>query len=188
MIDWHMAKTVHLIRHAQSTFNAAWLESERDPFHYDARLSSLGLAQVEQARAAARALPCDTVITTPLTRALQTATGLFAGHRRILVEPLHREWQEHSCDVGRSPKLLAREFPDLAFDHLGDPWWHHPDADASGAVVIEPLASFHGRVSRFRQWLAERPEEAIVVVGHGAFFHHLLGRTPANCEIIRWQP
>ena len=28
----------------------------------------------------------------------------------------------------------------------------------------------------------------IVVVGHGAFFSHLIGRVPANCEIIAWQP
>lgn len=182
-----MAKSIHLIRHAQSTFNAAWTEAGTDPFHYDARLSPLGLAQVEEARSRARALPCDVVITTPLTRALQTATGLFGGHARIEVASLHREWQEHSCDVGRSPRLLAREFPDLAFDHLDDPWWHHPDADANG-VVIEPLESFHGRVASFRRWLGERPEAAIVVVGHGAFFSHLLGRVPANCEIIAWQP
>ena len=29
---------------------------------------------------------------------------------------------------------------------------------------------------------------AIVVIGHGAFFSHLIGRIPANCEIIAWQP
>jgi glucosyl-3-phosphoglycerate phosphatase len=182
-----MAKTIHLIRHAQSTFNAAWTEDGADPFHYDARLSPLGLAQVEQARARARELPCDVVITTPLTRALQTATGLFGGHARIEVECLHREWQEHSCDVGRSPRLLAREFPDLGFDHLDDPWWHHPDKDANG-IVIEPLDSFHARVAEFPRWVAARPEAAIVVVGHGAFFSRLIGRVPANCEIVPWQP
>ena len=183
-----MAKTIHLIRHAQSTFNAAWEKSQADPFHYDARLSEIGLAQIENARPAARALPCDAVFTTPLTRALQTARGLFAGHAPIHVEPLHREWLEHSCDIGRSPRLLAREFPDLVFDHLDDPWWHHPDADDKGAVIKEPLDDFHGRVAAFRQWLKDRPEGAIVVVGHGAFFSHLIGRVPANCEIIAWQP
>ncbi len=182
-----MAKTIHLIRHAQSTFNAAWAADDVDPMHFDARLSPLGLAQVEETRARARSLPCDVVITSPLTRALQTTTGLFGGQARIHVEPLHREWQEHSCDVGRSPRFLADEFPDLAFDHLDDPWWHHPDADENG-VAIEPLASFHARVAQFPRWLTARPEAAIVVVGHGAFFSHLIGRVPANCEIVAWQP
>ncbi len=178
---------VHLIRHAQSTFNAAYAEAATDPFHFDARLSPFGLAQVEEARAKARALPCDVVITTPLTRALQTAAGLFGGHAPIEVECLHREWQEHSCDMGRSPRLLAEEFPDLTFDHLQDPWWHHVGVDANG-VAVEPLENFHTRVDDFRRWLAARPESAIVVIGHGAFFRHLTGHEFANCEIYPWQP
>jgi broad specificity phosphatase PhoE len=182
-----MAKTIHLIRHAQSTFNAAWAEAPGDPFLFDARLSPLGLRQVDEARDCARRLPCDVVITTPLTRALQTATGLFAGHAPIEVECLHREWQEHSCDMGRSPKLLAREFPNLSFSHLADPWWHHENPDTNG-VVMEPLEAFHARVAEFPRWLAARPERAIVVVGHGAFFERLLGRIPANLEIVAWQP
>lgn len=178
---------VHLIRHAQSTFNAAHAESGTDPFHFDARLSPLGLSQVEETRARARTLPCDLVITTPLTRALQTATGLFGGHAPIEVECLHREWQEHSCDMGRSPRFLAEEFPDLAFDHLDDPWWHHVDLDANG-VAVEPLDNFHMRVAEFRLWLKARPEKAIVVVGHGCFFRQLADREFANCEIHQWQP
>jgi broad specificity phosphatase PhoE len=182
-----MAKTIHLIRHAQSTFNAAYAETGADPFHYDARLSPLGLAQVEEIRARARRLPCEVVIASPLTRALQTAFGLFGGHARIEVQALHRERQEHSCDVGRPPRLLAEEFPELAFDHLDDPWWHHPDRDENG-VVVEPLAAFHARVAAFPRWLAARPEAAIVVVGHGAFFERLIGRVPENCEIVPWKP
>lgn len=182
-----MAKTIHLIRHAQSTFNAAYAEAATDPFHFDARLSPLGLAQLEKTRDRARQLPCDVVITTPLTRALQTATGLFGGHARIEVECLHREWQEHSCDMGRSPRLLAQEFPHLAFGHLDDPWWHHADADANG-VAVEPMDSLHARVAAFRRWLVARPEDAVVVIGHGCFFRHLTGREFANCEILAWQP
>jgi broad specificity phosphatase PhoE len=178
---------VHLIRHAQSTFNAAFTETRIDPFHFDARLSPLGLSQVEDARPRARALPCDIVITTPLTRALQTATGLFGVHAPIEVECLHREWQEHSCDMGRSPKLLAEEFPHLTFNHLDDPWWHHLDPDTNG-VAVEPLDNFYTRVADFRRWLKARPEKAIVVVGHGHFFRHLAGHEFANCEILPWQP
>lgn len=183
-----MPKTIHLIRHGQSTFNAAQAATGRDPLHFDARLSPLGLTQVVETQARARALPCDIVIATPLTRALQTAVGLFDGHAPIIVEHLHREYQESSCDMGRSPKQLAREFPALAFDHLDDPWWHHDDFDANG-VASEPWDAFLARVARFRDWVMARPEQAIVVVGHGTFFSHLTGRPLlANCEILPWQP
>jgi broad specificity phosphatase PhoE len=182
-----MPKTIHLIRHAQSTFNAAQAATGLDPLHFDARLSPFGLSQLEQTRATVRDIPCDVVIASPLTRALQTAVGLFGGRAPIRVEPLHREYQESSCDMGRSPRLLATEFPDLAFDHLDDPWWLHQSPDANG-IVVEPIPDFQARVARFRSWLAAQPEDSIVVIGHGTFFRHLTGRTLANCEVVAWQP
>lgn len=182
-----MPATIHLIRHAQSTFNAAQEATGVDPLHFDARLSLHGLSQIEATRPRARDLPCEIVVTSPLTRALQTTVGLFGDRIPIHVEHLHREYQESSCDMGRSPKLLAREFPSLAFDHLDDPWWHDTGADANG-VVVESMVAFRARVSRFRLWLMARPEASIVVVGHGAFFSHLTGRDFANCEILAWQP
>ena len=182
-----MAKTIHLIRHAQSTFNAAQAATGRDPLHFDARLSPFGLAQLEENRAAISRLPCEIVITTPLTRALQTTLGLFGDRVPIHVEHRHREYQESSCDMGRSPTLLAREFPALAFHHLDDPWWHHEGADANG-VVVEAKDTFRARVDGFRDWVQTRPEQAIVVVGHGTFFAHLTGRVMANCEVLAWQP
>jgi glucosyl-3-phosphoglycerate phosphatase len=182
-----MPKTIHLIRHAQSTFNAAQEATGLDPLHFDARLSALGLSQVEKTRQAVRDIPCDVVISSPLTRALQTAVGLFEGRAQIRVEPLHREYQESSCDMGRSPRLLSTEFPGLAFGHLDDPWWLHRDAGPNG-VVVEPIPEFRARVARFGEWLKARPETSVVVIGHGTFFRQLTGRMFANCEVVAWQP
>src|SRR5205823_5483171 len=98
------SKTVLCIRHGESTFNAMAAQTGTDPLHYDARLSELGEQQVRWARELLRHQPIELVITTPLTRALQTAAGIFANHPsspRILVESLHRERVESSCDVGR---------------------------------------------------------------------------------------
>src|SRR5688572_18892140 len=99
-----MAKTIHLVRHAQSTFNAAQEATGLDPMHFDAPLSPFGLSQIAETRAKVQHLPCDVVITSPLTRALQTSVGLFGGRAPIRVEHLHREYQESSCDMGRSPR------------------------------------------------------------------------------------
>lgn len=176
-----MPKTVHLIRHGQSTFNAAFSDPWVDPLHFDAPLTPTGHEQVRAMRAVVADTAYDLVVTSPLTRAIQTALGLFGERHPILVEPLHREYLASSCDVGRSPRALACAFPWLAFDHLDDPWWHDGEKDARG-VPLEPMAMFEARLERFRAWLMARDEQVIAVVGHGTFFRHFAGCQLANCE------
>ncbi len=182
-----MPKTVHLIRHAQSTFNAAVEISGVDPMHRDACLSPLGRQQVEAARAQMAALDHELVVTSPLTRAIETATGLFGGGTApIMVEPIVREWLCSSCDVGRSPRALAQAFPNLAFDHLEDPWWHVGDCDERG-IPVEPEETLLRRVAAFRTWLAARREQTITVVSHGGFLFRLSGQSFANCGLVTWE-
>ena len=72
-----MTKLVHLIRHGESTFNAAYQETGADPIDFDAPLSPTGHRQVALRRAAFDALAVELVVTSPLTRAIETALGLF---------------------------------------------------------------------------------------------------------------
>lgn len=176
-------KSVFLIRHGESTFNAIYGQTQVDPGLIDAPLSPRGETQVAEARARAQALKVEVVVCTPLTRALQTARGLFGEAHPLVIETLHRERVVASCDIGRSPRLLAADFPGLCFDHLGDPWWHAEDVDDSG-IPQEPLEVVHGRIAQFRDWLRARPEERIAVVGHSAFFFHMTSHRFANCEIL----
>ena len=75
-----MTATVILIRHGQSTFNAHFEATGTDPGHVDARLTDTGHRQAAEARAKIAAFPRpDLVISTPLTRALQTTLGIFGG-------------------------------------------------------------------------------------------------------------
>ena len=182
------SKTVLCIRHGESTFNSAvGSGGEGDPLHYDAPLSERGEEQVRAARKALRDLAIDLVVTTPLTRALQTASGLFADHPSsptILVESMHSERVENSCDVGRHPGLLAKDFPSFAFDHLPDVWWHAHDQPDGRGICVEPIDRVETRVEAFRQFLMQRPERVIAVVGHGTFFHKLTGRALGNCEVV----
>lgn len=176
-----MPKLVHLIRHGQSTFNAAYAVDGIDPLHFDARLTPLGLEQVAAARREAADLAPELIVTSPLTRAIQTAIGIF-GDRPLLVEALHREHCYSSCDIGRPPALLAADYSHLAFDHLAETWWHTaPDANEHG-IAIEPLEMLLGRVDDFRRWLIARPEREIAVIGHGTFFWHLTGEKFENCQ------
>jgi glucosyl-3-phosphoglycerate phosphatase len=181
-----MAKIVHCIRHGQSTFNAHYEISKTDPLHFDAPLSEIGHGQVAAAAATVRDFSYELIVTSPLTRALQTTLGLFKDHpsaSRIQVECLHREHLANSCDVGRSPALLLEEFSGLAFDHLDEVWWHKAGDPDDRGIAVEPEETLVERVRQFRHWLSARPERLIAVVGHGTFFHHLTGRHLQNCEI-----
>jgi broad specificity phosphatase PhoE len=180
------ATKILCIRHGESTFNAAWAAAPVDPLHYDARLSALGRAQVRAAREVVLGYPVELVLVSPLTRALQTAVGLFHGHPRapaMRIVPLLRERVENSCDVGRAPAELASEFPALDFAHLPPVWWHaEGEADQRG-VCVEPDAVVRARVDEFRRSLRGYDHGVIAIVGHGTFLRHLTGRALANCEV-----
>ncbi|HVE51380.1 MAG TPA: histidine phosphatase family protein [Casimicrobiaceae bacterium] len=182
-----MAKTILCIRHGESTFNAMSSSDAIDPLHYDAPLSDVGRKQVERAREMLRERAIDLVITTPLSRALQTTAGLFMDHPSappILVERLHRERVENSCDVGRSPAMLSKEFPSFEFDHLPEIWWHANGTPDERGVCVEPIELVRSRAEEFKRFLLQRPERLIAVVGHGTFFLNLIGQALANCEIV----
>jgi len=181
-----MTKIVHCIRHGQSTFNAHFAEFGEDPLHFDAPLSELGQRQVAERAPELRQHAYELVVTSPLTRAIQTTLGLFGTHPAappVLVECLHREYLESSCDVGRAVSQLSRDFPHLHFGHLDEVWWHNEGEANEHGFVIEPPHLLEERVERFRFWLAERPETMIAVVGHGTFFSKLTGRFLANCDV-----
>ena len=179
-------KIVHCIRHGESTFNAHYRLSATDPLHFDARLSPEGERQVAAAAERLREVPYELIVSTPLTRALQTTLGLFAGHpafAKLHVHCLHRERLESSCDVGRAPAALLADFPSLDLAHLKDIWWHDAEERDPRGFAIEPDTVFDGRVREFRAWLSARPETLIAVVGHGTFFYHLTGEQLPNCGV-----
>ena len=113
-----MTRTVLCIRHGESTFNAAARAAAIDPLHFDARLSAIGREQVRQARTAVLRYPVELVITSPLTRALQTTAGLFDDHleddfARVKVSRLEEEETHHGRKERRTyfqmnvPRTLA---------------------------------------------------------------------------------
>jgi broad specificity phosphatase PhoE len=182
-----MPRSVDLIRHGQSTFNAHYEATGEDPLHFDSRLSDLGESQVAAARDRYRDRDYDVVLASPLTRAIQTAHGIF-GDRGIPIEicAVHREWQISSCDIGRGVTELRNDFPHLDFSRLCDPWWRHDAPACPLGFPQETEAHLQERVAAFIALIAARPEERIAVVGHGDFFRRLIGRHLANCERAEW--
>ena len=177
------------IRHGESTFNASYAGDGVDPMLFDAPLTELGHAQVAAARLELRDTPVDLVLTSPLTRALQTTLGIFGDHPgrpAIVVDATHRERLESSCDQGRAPADLKREFPTVSLDHLPDVWWHDDGEPDGRGLRVEPLEVLQARMATFVEALKDRREATVAVVGHATFFHHLTGRWLRNCEVMEW--
>ena len=126
-----------------------------------------------------------------MSRAIQTAVEALPwastwsvsagqGHRRVVLSPLHSERYSAPCDAGRSKQELAAALPCVrdweGFAELAEEWSPTWQNDQKWAEE---------RVPRFKQWLAEQPEQRIVVVGHGGFFSACLpgNKRLRNCEI-----
>lgn len=178
---------VYFIRHGQSEFNAAYNGGDTDPMIFDAPLTDKGRMQAEEAKALVADLGIRQVITSPLTRAIQTALCLFDKIAPITVAAGHRELLIHSCDVGRPPADLQRDFPSLTFTHLPDCWWHQGPQNDDG-IAVEPEDVFLHRMAAFERSLAQIKERPLAIVGHGNAFNAIIGRTLDNCEIHRYQP
>ena len=178
--------SIYLIRHGESEFNVG-APHPKDPLIFDAPLTHLGQKQADRAREKILRLGIKAVICSPLTRAIQTALRIFDGTAPITIEATHRELLSNSCDVGRSPEELAKDFPMLRFDHLEDHWWHKGPTNENN-VPIEPYEAFHFRVRAFEKVLATAVARPVAVVGHSNFFLAMTGRKPDNCEIVDYQP
>lgn len=176
---------IYFIRHGESEFNAAF-EGSIDPMIFDAPLSNFGFAQAKDARNSISKLGITRVITSPLTRAIQTAQTIFDGIAPIQVQHGHHEFLQHSCDIGRHANELEADFPNLSFGHLPHFWWHKnvaPDLE----VVKEPTHLFQKRISEFVTGLNGVNEETIAIVGHGNAFKEIIGFMLNNCQIHQFR-
>ena len=176
---------VYLIRHGQSEFNAAFTQGSPDPMIWDAPLTALGCEQARQTRAKIIEVGIRQVLTTPLTRAIQTAKIIFDGIAPITIIPDHRELLSHSCDVGVSPTVLRNLFPEMSFEGLAEVWWHQGQKNNDG-VPVEPLDLFQNRIDAFAGLIAVMPDRPLAIVGHGNVFNALAGFKMSNCEIKQY--
>lgn len=175
---------IYFVRHGQSQFNAAFERGGGDPMIFDAPLTDLGRQQAVAARQAFKDLGIVRVMTSPLTRAIQTAQLIFQESAPIDVVHGHHELLLHSCDVGRSPGELGEDFPELAFEHLDETWWH---SDGEGDINVEPETVFKQRIADFVRSLDTVTERPLAIVGHGNAFREIIGRQLENCEVHRFR-
>ena len=182
------AKRLIFIRHAEGWHNKDYNEipnymsdglGETEKY-WDALLTPHGISQSQEL---ARKLADDAdaekvrlVVTSPLSRAIQTATIAFnvgGPHPPFVATSLARErvWN-HQCDRRRERHQLELEFPHVDFPDLAtgpDEMWPHKEIEPSPfnstAVAV--------RARLLLQWLWARPESTIAVCSHWVFLSTL---------------
>lgn len=207
-------KALHLVRHAQGYHNVA---GEKDVEAYlsydylDASLTPLGWEQVDNLRKHVRASglskKIELVITSPLTRTMQTAIGVFGGdgyNDEIDVTPL---MVENVWNSGR-PAISSLNCPpflvvELCREHLGI----HPCDKRRSVSEYKPLfpavdlslvetdedtwwkediRETNGEVAargvKFMNWLWTRKEKEIAIVSHSGFLYHTLNSFGKDCH------
>lgn len=172
-----------LIRHGQSEFNAIYGPTRRDPGIPDPRLTPTGRRQAEAAASALLGRGIRRLISSPYTRALETAAIIAATiDVSVSIEPLVRERFAFSCDIGQHPHHLARRWPELDFAALALSWWSKGEEEESEAALGL-------RAQRFRRQHADTPDwQHVAVVTHWGFIRALTGREPTNGELVPFDP
>ncbi|TLD32555.1 putative phosphatase SPAC5H10.03 [Venturia nashicola] len=173
MFSARKKKTIHLIRHCQSTFNVPPHDANKlDP--------DLTVTGVSQARTLGRSFPYLTtdslIVASPLRRALNTALHAFGHHlsaanSQILALPELQELSQWPCDTGSSLPSLLTEFRDhpVDFEKVTFDW------DSKDGYFSPSERRTLERMKNTRQWLYEQEAQNIVCIGHGHCLQLLVG-------------
>ncbi|CAM9610841.1 unnamed protein product, partial [Choristocarpus tenellus] len=160
----------------------------------DASLSDRGFSMVHDARDTLQGLQPtpDIVLTSPLTRAIQTAIAMFEGTGiPIVVLPEIREaYGRFPCDRHQDKPELVNKFDgvvDLSLMEDMDTMWN--------ADCREDMTHLANRAAKFLDSVLRRGDGHVFVVSHGVFMevviHQLLQGYPGydekhrvqNCEV-----
>jgi len=119
---------MYVVRHCESLWNCASKEQRASGEGLrDARLSEVGIRQAEQLKKSIKDIAgqVKVVLSSPLTRALQTAEAisLGLGGVPIVILPALREVRRDVSDLGSPPEELAKAFDFSSINDLKAEWW-----------------------------------------------------------------
>jgi broad specificity phosphatase PhoE len=170
-----------LLRHGQSEFNLHFGPTRRDPGIIDAPLTDFGHAQAADAAKQLADQRITRIITSPYTRALQTAAPVAkALGVKVLINPIVRERYAFACDVGTPRTELEQAWPEHDFSTIEEIWW---------PAIEEPADSVIGRAALFRAEMAALPDWSdTLVISHWGFILSLTGKSVTNGQWLRCDP
>jgi broad specificity phosphatase PhoE len=186
-------------------------EAEEMHKYRDSPLSARGIQQAQQLQKSRPEFvqDLDLVVTSPLTRALQTfelgVKDHVQDHVPIIALPHAAERLYLISDQGRPVPELQKQFPYVDFEtgfetdnavggSDGDSWWYQHQRDVRYAewrptgkgqryaCPGEPDHAFEERMLRLLKWLEDRPESKIAVVCHWGVIDWMLDVDFDNCQ------
>ena len=89
----------------------------------------------------------------------------------------------HSCDVGRQPKKLKKEFNDFDFNNLNDFWWNNNKPINEKKIKQESHNDIKMRLRSFLLSIKNLNLQKIVLVSHGTFLSQITEYMLDNCEV-----
>jgi broad specificity phosphatase PhoE len=172
-------KLIHVLRHAEGYHNVN--REYHDIKHLDACLTPKGREQCQMLglNSQDKLTPTDSVdlmVTSTLTRCIQTALLCFPTVSHVVAQDCIRETVNYFCDSRRPTSILQQEFPAIDFSEvldeadviwntyeqrLGSHWKSHRESGELYRVAER------GRFFLF--WLSQRLEKNVIICSHSAF-------------------
>ena len=136
------SKTVHFVRHFQSTWNEAEEGQNLTRFDkglqsdalLDAPLSTYGKKQALTIQQKIQDLNAEVAITSPLSRAIETCL-LTYGNEKVVASHLCREIGESLCDIGTLKEDLVKKYPKVDFSIVPSKVWWYVDEKLKGQLT-----------------------------------------------------
>ena len=165
------------VRHGQSTSNAVFYRTGRDPGIVDPELTEVGRHQAEFAAWRLSRLGVRRIITSPYKRALQTAEIIAARTGAlVIVDPLVGERAIMPWEIGSPRAEIERRFPGVVLDHLPEFWW--PQPEESESKLYKRCVEFCKKAAKMEGL------QKTVIVTHWGFIRALTGAEVPNCTIV----
>lgn len=164
-LDKNISKIIYFIRHGQSEHNAVPVFQS-----LDSPLSELGRKQAKSIAKRIAKLQFDTLITSPIVRAKETAD--------FISKTTGKEYEFSDLFVERVKPAVVNGKPheDKEANDIYREWEKSLYTPGMRVFDGENFDDVLNRADRALKFLQDRPEQSIVVVTHGFFLRTLLSR------------
>tara|TARA_Y100001970_G_C14188801_1_gene834122 strand:+ start:204 stop:797 length:594 start_codon:yes stop_codon:yes gene_type:complete len=166
-----MNKTLFLIRHGHALHNELFHKIGVQAFRLseviDSPLTSKGIEQAQKLEKEWKnKTEIELVLVSPLTRCLQTANYIFGNTNiPIVCQEFLREYPigEDTCNMRSQTNSLKNNFPNIDFSDI------HLKIDSLWTEERETIEQLNSRIQTMVQYIQERKENKIAIVGHSSY-------------------
>jgi len=175
--------TLYLVRHGEADYNAAGILSSYPevPGRIERHLTARGMAEVQETADSLREEGIDVIISSPLTRAVETATIIG----EVVGVPVWQDVRLRETDFGQFNTLPMDKF----FQVYSSP---EKRIHTDGSDGVESFEDMRARVTNLLHEVArEFPGKKVVLVSHGDALeqiHGVITSEDVTASALGWSP